>query len=186
MLRHVFLILCVMSTVVMATGPASGATITDISALGGGNGYPYGAADGINASGQVTGCMQFSGTYRAFVYTGGTNLYNINSRFVTGTIAHGTGINANGQMSVLWGVPDKTAYYYTGGSAGTATPLVLPGGTYNNAGGAPVHRCQRRRGRLRHPRQQCWAGCCLVLQQFVVNQLPARPSNRTRVYWPKR
>ena len=39
-------------------------------------------------------------------------------------------------MSVLWGVPDKTAYYYTGGSAGTATPLVLPGGTYNNAGGA--------------------------------------------------
>ena len=63
MLRHVLLILCVMSTVVMATGPASGATITNISALGGGNGYPYGAADGINASGQVTGCMQFSGTY---------------------------------------------------------------------------------------------------------------------------
>ena len=39
-------------------------------------------------------------------------------------------------MAVFWGVPGKTAYYYTGGTAGTATTLLLPGGYNDNAAAA--------------------------------------------------
>jgi hypothetical protein len=108
----------------------------DLSALpGGGTGYTYGAADAINASGQVTGSMSIGGTFNAFLYTGGTVVYNIGPNIASAP-THGTGINASGQISAFYGVPQKTGYFYTGGTAGTATTLSLPGGTTGDAGGA--------------------------------------------------
>ena len=129
--------LCALSLSLLSAGVAGAAvtTFVDLTALpGGGAAYPYGAADGINNSGQVTGCMSIGGLYSAFLYTSGT-VYDLSSQFGnTGTtVTHATGINGAGQMSGMWGVPGKTAYYYSGGSAGTATALVLPGGTTGNA-----------------------------------------------------
>ena len=137
MLLRPRVMLCALSLALLSAGVAGAAvtTFVDLSALpGGGTAYPYGAADGINNSGQVTGCMSIGGLYSAFLYTSGT-VYDLSSQFGnTGTtVTHATGINGAGQMSGMWGVPGKTAYYYSGGSAGTATALVLPGGTTGNA-----------------------------------------------------
>ena len=58
--------LCALSLSLLSAGVAGAAvtTFVDLSALpGGGAAYPYGAADGINNSGQVTGCMSIGGLY---------------------------------------------------------------------------------------------------------------------------
>ena len=136
-------------------GVAGADPFVDLSALsGGGAGYPYGAADGINDSGQVVGSMSIGGVYSAFLYTSGT-VYDLNSQFGnTGTtVTHATGINGAGQISGMWGVPGKTAYYYSGGSAGTGTALTLPADDRAEQL-QPEHRGRRRqplgRARARH------------------------------------
>ena len=64
-------------------GVAGADPFVDLSALsGGGAGYPYGAADGINDSGQVVGSMSIGGVYTRFSYTSGT-VYDLNSQLET-------------------------------------------------------------------------------------------------------
>ena len=137
-------------------GAAEADPFVNLSALpGGGIAYKYGAADGINDSGQVTGCMSIGGLYSAFLYSGGS-VYNLGPTFGSAgtTVTHGTAINASGQVGAFWGVPGKAAYYYTGGSAGKATALLLPGGTAGTAACAlSVERCRRRGGLCRAFRQ---------------------------------
>ncbi len=72
------------------------------------------------------------GSYKAFLYTGGTagSMYDLSANF-PGAQSTCLAINSSGQIAA-GANPPTNGYYYTGGTSGTSTALLLPG---NGTGG---------------------------------------------------
>ena len=135
MLQRFSIVLCAVSLLLLAAGPAGATSYTfvDLGTLAGGTGVPT----GVNASGQVTGFL--SSNHHGFLYSGGT-FTDIGAKLGTNAATMGFGINDSGQIAATpWLTADYTdGYLYSGGTNGTTQRVLFSGTTVTGGQAAAI------------------------------------------------